>query len=142
MNAMHSDSGRNSIKLITQTYDFIFPKPFMKKWYSLGLTLNDRYDMKSDIIDYLVEAPDNNYGNKLPGDRLKHTGGAIKMRFSPRSSNKGKSGSNRVIYFLGVQHKIAFLTVYGKKDKQALSDADNKLIHQMINYFDKKFRRL
>ena len=112
----------------------------MSKWYSLGLNNDDKERLKEQIKRYYYNAPDNNYGMKLPGNRLKRTGGAIKMRFSSdrRNRTKGKSGSYRIIYFVAVRTNLYFLDVYSKNRQVALSNSQDNKIRKLIKYIDNK----
>lgn len=74
------------------------------------------------------------------GDMIQKTGGAIKLRFSPESSKKGKSGSYRIIYFIALGNMCAFLDVYPKSEKESLTDKDKKEIKQFITDFKKKLK--
>ena len=119
---------------------FIYPEPFMKKWNKEGLSLTDRKDLQNDFLDYVLKAPTNSYGNKFPGDIIQGTGGAIKWRFAPKKSNKGKSGSYRTIYFVfeEKQQCAFFLTVYGKNEKSSLTDTEKNEIKSFIKSFKKE----
>lgn len=66
---------------------------FSKVWNLLSLTEGDLEDLKNGIDHYIANAPDNNYGNFFPGDRVEGTGGVFKYRYSPEGTNTGKSGS-------------------------------------------------
>ncbi len=74
------------------------------------------------------------------GDMIQKTGGAIKLRFNPKSSKKGKSGSYRIIYFIAMEAIYAFLDVYPKSEKESLTDKDKKEIKQFITDFKKKLK--
>lgn len=62
---------------------------------------------------------------------------AIKLRFSPESSKKDKSGSYRIIYFITLENTYAFLDVYPKSAKDSLTDRDKKEIKHFINELKK-----
>ena len=68
---------------------------------------------------------------------IQQTGGAIKLRFSPESSNKGKSGSYRIIYFIALEYTYAFLDIYPKNENKAPTDQDKREIKQFIIEFKK-----
>ena len=78
--------------------NFLFSKPFMKKWFKCGLSLDEREELKNEILQYLSNSPINTYGKKFPGVIVEGTGGAFKYRFTPKNYHKGKSGSFRTIY--------------------------------------------
>ncbi|EKB61936.1 type II toxin-antitoxin system RelE/ParE family toxin [Lactobacillus crispatus] len=119
---------------------FIYPDPFMRQWSKAGLSLEDREDLQHNFLDYVLKAPLNSYGNKFPGDIIQGTGGAIKWRFAPKKSNKGKSGSYRTIYFVFEEKEQCafFLAVYGKKEKSSLTDTEKNEIKAFIKSFKKE----
>ncbi len=56
------------------------------------------------------------------GDVVAGTGGVRKVRFSPPSRHSGKSGAYRVVYlYLRVGERVAFLTMFAKKDQENLT---------------------
>lgn len=119
---------------------FIYSVPFMRQWRKIGLSLEDRNDLQRNFLDYIIKAPTNNYGNQFPGDIIQGTGGAIKWRFAPKQSDKGKSGSYRTIYFVFEEktQSAFFLTVYGKNKKASLTNAEKNEIKAFIKSFKKK----
>lgn len=119
---------------------FIYPTPFMKAWFDEGLTIEDRDDLQNEFLNYILNAPTNNYGRQFPGDIIQGTGGAIKWRFSSKKSNKGKSGSYRTIYFVFEEETQCayFLNVYGKNKKASLTDEEKNSIKEFIQEFKKK----
>lgn len=120
--------------------DFIYSDPFMKEWKKEGLTLDDRDELQNDFLDYIVHAPSNSFGRQFPGEIIQGTGGAIKWRFAPKESNKGKSGSYRTIYFVFEEktQSAYFLTVYGKNKKASLSNEEKNGIKAFIKAFKNK----
>src|SRR5262249_7676598 len=64
---------------------------------------------------------------------MKGTGGLRKIRFSPRSSGKGKSGSLRVGYVqFPAVGRIYPVTLFEKKNTENLSVADRNAIRLVI----------
>ncbi|MBB4000499.1 type II toxin-antitoxin system RelE/ParE family toxin [Aureimonas pseudogalii] len=59
----------------------------------------------------------------LTGDELRGTGGCRKFRFAGRG--RGKSGGFRVVHFYtGPDIPVFLLTVFGKGEKDNISDAE------------------
>lgn len=73
---------------------------------------------------YLIEHPD-------AGDIIQGTGGIRKVRFG--SSDKGKRGGSRIIYFWKTEsNKIYLLTIYAKSQKVDLTEKQKQLLAQVI----------
>ncbi len=77
--------------------------------------------------------------NPSSGAVIRSTGGVRKLRWSPKSSNKGKSGGLRVLYHYSNNILILLLGAYPKSEIDNISDADKntlkKLIPQLIERF-------
>lgn len=114
---------------------FLYPPSFDKEWKKCGLTVSDKEEMESLLSNFNQQ--ENHIGKPYLGDMIQKTGGAIKLRFSPESSKKGKSGSYRIIYFIALENMYAFLDVYPKSEKESLTDKDKKEIKQFITDFKK-----
>lgn len=114
---------------------FLYPPAFDKAWRKCGLTSSDKEEMESLLSHFNQQ--ENYIGKPYLGDTIQKTGGAIKLRFSPESSQKGKSGSYRIIYFIALENTYAFLDVYPKSAKESLTDKDKKEIKQFITDFKK-----
>src|SRR5687767_2096423 len=68
------------------------------------------------------------------GAVIRGSGGIRKVRWA--ASGRGKSGGVRVIYYwLTAEDQIFFLTLYGKNEKENLSDADLKVMAKLIEEF-------
>jgi mRNA-degrading endonuclease RelE of RelBE toxin-antitoxin system len=68
---------------------------------------------------------------KIIGDKISNTGGKniYKARISNSSSNKGKSGGYRVIYYIKNGNNYILLTIYTKSEKENLHSKEiNKII--------------
>jgi hypothetical protein len=64
--------------------------------------------------------------NPTAGDVIKGTHGLRKIRWV-LAGNKGKSGSNRIIYYFYRGDDLLFLiSVYSKNDKENISEGDKK----------------
>lgn len=119
--------------------EFIYPDPFMKKWFKEGLTLGDRKDLQNEFLNYVLNTPQNRYGRRFPGEIIQGTGGAIKWRFASAKSNRGKSGSFRIIYFVfdEATQTAYFLDIYSKTEKSSLSEEEKNTIKSFIKSFKK-----
>ncbi|HAT54843.1 MAG TPA: hypothetical protein DCW31_06330 [Lactobacillus sp.] len=93
---------------------FYYPKMFRKRWQELQLDEVDKQHLESDISIFFDSAPVNDGGRKFPGDIIRGTGGAYKYRFSSELSDKGQSGSYRIIYFVVAGLTVIFLEMYPK----------------------------
>ena len=71
----------------TRLLNFVCIEPFHRLWTKHGLTEDDLIRLENEIL----AAP--RKGDEIPG-----TGGFRKIRLSREGSNKGKSGSYRVLY--------------------------------------------
>jgi len=80
---------------------------------------------KQGIIDYLAAHPES-------GDLMQGTAGVRKFRWA--SSNRGKSGGVRVIYYFHNKTMPLFLlTVFGKNQKTNLSKAERNELAKFVN---------
>jgi hypothetical protein len=95
---------------------FIELAEFASQRVKLGITDEDLLRLQRMLIE-----------NPETGDVIKGAGGFRKVRLADPRSNRGKSGSYRVIYLLIHDSGIIFLgTVYGKLEKPNLSPAEAK----------------
>lgn len=123
--------------------EFIYTNKFDKLWYKLGLNENDKKELEDYMREFEqrksigIHTDDKNY----LGDIIKKTGGAIKLRFSPSKSNKGKSGSYRTIYFLVKEGIYYFLLIYPKSQKDTLSDEEKKMVKKLIDQLKFSYNR-
>lgn len=122
-----------------QDINFMYTKVFMKHWNESDLDLKDRTELENEIINFVKELPINNHGRNFPGAIIQDTGGAIKYRFTPSKTNKGKSGSFRTIYFTFDDHARVFLffDVYPKSKKESLT----KRQKNMLKKFSKNIKK-
>jgi hypothetical protein len=98
---------------------FIETKAFTRL---LGQYLDD--ESYNSLQAYLAERPD-------AGAVIRGSGGVRKVRWAP--SGKGKSGGVRVIYYwLTADEQVLFLTLYGKNEKENLSNAEVKAMAKLI----------
>lgn len=112
------------------------------------------YDMRAIFIelvpfakwreDYLDEEQYHAFQKALlsdpeSGDLIKGTGGLRKVRHADEDRNKGKSGSFRVIYYWWKKNaEIWLFTIYGKGDKDNLTDSEKSLLKKRLNEEIKK----
>ena len=100
-------------ELIQEDLDrsFVELPAFEKCWKRLGLTDQDLFDLQDQILKYPDLATP--LGNNV-----------YKMRFSPRSLQKGKDTSNRVIYIdLVRDSKIYLVFAFSKADEANITDS-------------------
>jgi hypothetical protein len=103
---------------------FIETQEFSKKWKSLGMSDSDLRELQN----YLLEKPD-------AGKIIKGTGGIRKVRWA---RNKGKSGGIRSLYIdFTKDAKLYFITVFGKNEKDNISDHEKNLIKKFVQTLKK-----
>jgi hypothetical protein len=91
-------------------------------------------DALSDLQRELLNAPD--AGSVMPG-----CGGLRKMRAADPRRHKGKRGGVRVIYLhIEEVDQIHLITVYGKVQKDDLSDGDKKLYRELVRILKEQSR--
>ncbi|WP_203333587.1 type II toxin-antitoxin system RelE/ParE family toxin [Planococcus beigongshangi] len=101
---------------------FIYVENFDQKWKQLGLGAAEQRELEFQLLM-----------DPGQGAVITDTGGLRKMRFSPESENKGKSGDYRIIY-LDIQtasHTILLL-VYEKNQQAALKPDQKKVLKQFV----------
>ncbi len=102
------------------TRTFIQTQEFSRRWDELGLDDDDLRRIELDIMKNPEKYP-----------IMKGTGGLRKARIS--LDNKGKSGGARVCYVdFAFVETIYLITVYGKKEKDNLSNAERGEIKKVI----------
>ena len=104
---------------------FNYSNAFQKKWKMLGLSSEDQIEMERQLRTF-EENRKAHIGKRFLGDMVSGTGGAIKWRFSGKSRVRGKSGSERVIYFFLSGRNYYFVDVYGKSEKANLTAKEKK----------------
>jgi hypothetical protein len=102
----------------TRLLNFVCIEPFHRLWAKLGLTEDDKIRIENEILAAPRE------GDEIPG-----AGGFRKIRLSREGSNKGKSGSYRVIYlYVQAYSTVLLVLVFGKSDKENMSKADTNAL--------------
>lgn len=87
---------------------------------------------KDDLISYVAENPE-------AGSIIPKTGGVRKLRYA--REGQGKSGSFRVIYYyFDPGHPIFMFDIFGKNEKENLSDADKQNLYKGIQILKKELR--
>lgn len=101
---------------------FIESKVFEREWSRLGLTIDDLFGLQLGIMIHPKGPP-----------VVQGTGGLRKLRFSPRRSAHGKSGSHRACYVYYEDFgTVLLVTAYSKNQIDDLSPAGKKAIRRMI----------
>ncbi len=102
------------------TRTFIQTKEFSNNWDRLRLGDTDLRRLELELLKHSDQYP-----------VMKGTGGLRKMRFS--YEHRGKSGGVRVCYVDFVIEEVIYLiTVYPKKEKDNLSQAERNEIRKVI----------
>jgi hypothetical protein len=98
--------------------NFVCIEPFHRLWTKNGLTEDDMIGLENEIL-----------GAPRKGDEIPGSGGFRKIRLSRDGSNKGKSGSYRVLYlYVQAYATVFFILVFGKGDKENISKADTNAL--------------
>ena len=102
----------------TRLLNFVCIEPFQRLWTKHGLTEDDLIRLENEIL----AAP--RKGDEIPG-----SGGFRKIRLRREGSNKGKSGSFRVLYlYMQAYATVCLVLVFGKGDKANISKADTNAL--------------
>lgn len=110
---------------------FIHIGPFDKKWAKLGLKDEDLAALQIAIM----AAP------QKPAV-VAGTGGLRKIRFAQQGSSRGKRDSYRIGYVFFPAYSIVLLVViYGKNEKDDLSEADCRAIRHVIRLIEDELTR-
>lgn len=109
--------------------NFIELKPFTHAWDNqLNLSDDDLAQLQVGIM------MDPKHGELIVG-----TGGLRKLRFSPSSWNRGKSGALRVCYVYFEKYGLVVLVlVYTKNEKETLTAAEKSVIHRLIERIEEE----
>jgi len=78
-----------------------------------------------DLYDFLSENP-------AAGPIIKSTGGVRKLRWSPKNSNKGKSGSLRILYHFSNEILVIILSVFSKSQIENISEAEKNTLRRIL----------
>lgn len=82
-------------------------------------------ESRDDLFKYLLAYP--NQGKLMSG-----TGGVRKLRWSSGLNDKGKSGGVRVIYHYSDDLLIVLITLFGKSDKENLTQAERNTLKRLV----------
>ncbi len=92
-------------------------------------------DALSELQRELQNAPE--AGSVMPG-----CGGLRKIRVADPRRGKGKRGGARVIYLhIEELDQVHLITVYGKDQKEDLSEGDKKLYRELVRILKEQSRR-
>lgn len=122
----------------TSKLDFWYSDKFDESWSSLRLTDQQKKDFEFSIAAYYANPPSNNYGKQFPGNLIRGTGGAYKYRYPDPNSNRGKSGSYRVIYFVVKANLLLFLNIYDKHTKTTLTKSEKAKLRALSRKVHRK----
>ena len=106
------------IKAVTDEYEFVLLKPFIREFKKLKLNDNDLAELKVKLVE---EEPEADLGSNV-----------YKFRWAPSRWNTGQSGATRVIYVDVIRDSKAYLvSIYGKNKKSNLGPTELKGIREL-----------
>ena len=85
------------------------------------------------FYDYIEKNP--NHGKIIPG-----TAGVRKIRWKTGLNDKGKSGGVRILYHYSDDLLILLITLYGKSDKENITDSEKNQLKRAIPLLVSKYR--
>ena len=109
-------------------YRFFYDENLSDDFSNLGYSVKDLEQIAQNLIAYLKNTPP-----KLRGDRIKQSGGAVKVRISKASSTRGNE--DRLIYSLLHNSYFVFMRIYTKSRKEDLSKKEVKELRTQINQY-------
>jgi mRNA-degrading endonuclease RelE of RelBE toxin-antitoxin system len=74
------------------------------------------------------------------GSVISGTGGVRKLRWSPKRSNKGKSGGVRILYHYSNHVLIILLGVFSKSESENISQAEKNELKNLLPSLIKIFK--
>lgn len=108
--------------------EFIETEIFRKKWKELNLSDEDLRKLQNDIQ---TQPPEADLGK-----------GLFKFRFSPLTSSKGQSGSNRVIYLdILTSQRNVLLYIFAKNEQSTLTKEQEKLFRTQADELRKEYHK-
>ena len=90
-------------------------------------------DALNGFLDFIAENPEN-------GKIIAGTGGVRKIRWETGANNKGKSGGVRILYHYSEDILVLLLTLYGKSQKENISDAERNQLKRTVPLLVAKYR--
>ena len=102
---------------------------FLRCAKRLGISQDER----ESIIDVIA-------ANPHVGDEIAGTGGMRKIRIAAKG--KGKSGGYRLItFFSGTEMPVFLITIYGKSQKDSVTDKEKNLMKTLADAIVRTYRR-
>ena len=93
----------------------------------------EAHDALNGFLDFIAENPEN-------GKIIAGTGGVRKIRWETGANNKGKSGGVRILYHYSEDILVLLLTLYGKSQKENISDAERNQLKRTVPLLVAKYR--
>lgn len=116
-------------------YEFYYSEYIEEELKELGYKDSDINRLARQLVNHVEATP-----SRLKGDVIKKTGGAVKLRISPKESVKGVQGEDRIIYCYLNKSKFFFLAVYVKSEKTDLTNEEIKDIRNAVIALKKQFK--
>ena len=90
-------------------------------------------DALEEFYDYIGQNP--KLGNIISG-----TSGVRKIRWKTGHNDKGKSGGVRILYHYSGDLLVLLITVYGKSDKENITDSERNDLKRTVPLLVAKYR--
>lgn len=86
-----------------------------------------------EFYDYISQNPEQ--GKIIPG-----TSGVRKIRWKTGLNDKGKSGGVRILYHYSDDILVLLITLYGKSDKENITDSERNQLKKTVPFLVAKYR--
>lgn len=90
-------------------------------------------EVLEEFFDHIGENPEQ--GNIIAG-----TGGVRKIRWKTGNNDKGKSGGVRILYHYSKDLLVLLITLYGKSEKENISQAERNELKRTVPLLVAKYR--
>lgn len=109
---------------------------------NLYIKTTPAFDRKANLMTEkaLEEFLDHIGKNPESGKIITGTGGVRKIRWGKGDNDKGKSGGVRILYHYSKDLLVLLITLYGKSEKENISQAERNKLKQTVPLLVAKYR--
>ena len=109
---------------------------------NLYIKTTPAFDRKASLMTEkaLEEFLDHIEKNPEAGKIISGTGGVRKIRWEKGDNDKGKSGGVRILYHYSKDLLVLLITLYGKSEKENISQAERNQLKQTVPLLVAKYR--